>query len=70
MGQIKSAISNFKTPPSAITLGEVWRPLCGSMGEIVYIWVGRTSGEDDDNLWQIVGDDFIVRKVLATSSIV
>ncbi|KAL7583725.1 hypothetical protein Lser_V15G45780 [Lactuca serriola] len=26
MGQIKSAISNFKTPPSAVTLGEVWRP--------------------------------------------
>lgn len=25
MGQIKSAISNFKTP-SAVTLGEVWRP--------------------------------------------
>ncbi|CAI9261993.1 unnamed protein product [Lactuca saligna] len=70
MGQIKSVISNFKTPPSAVTLGEVWRPLNGSMGEIVYIWVGQTSGEDDDNLWQIVGDNFIFRKRLATSSIV
>ncbi|CAI9280873.1 unnamed protein product [Lactuca saligna] len=70
MGQIKSSISNFKTPPSVVTLGEGWRPLCGSMGKIVYIWVGRTSGEDDDNLWQIFGDDFIVRKALETSSIV
>ncbi|CAI9277390.1 unnamed protein product [Lactuca saligna] len=38
--------------------------------DVVYIWVRRTSGEDDDNQWQIVGDDFIVRKGLATSSIV
>ncbi|CAH1452630.1 unnamed protein product [Lactuca virosa] len=40
------------------------------IADVVYIWVGRTSGEDDDNQWQIVGDDFIVRKGLATSSIV
>ncbi|XP_042754330.1 uncharacterized protein LOC122196074 [Lactuca sativa] len=38
--------------------------------DVVYLWVRRTSGEDDDNQWQIVGDDFIVRKGLATSSIV
>ncbi|KAI3698514.1 hypothetical protein L2E82_42120 [Cichorium intybus] len=43
------------------------------IADVVYIWVGRdvsgTSGEDDKQ-WQNVGDDFIVRKGLATSSIV